>query len=125
MLSGTIAYACEYAPTSNVGEYDIIPSGVEAANYAITFVNGKVTVSKAVVKVAGAEAQIAKFEDGNTNAVVLNAGQLEGIKFNDAVAHVTTASFSDASVGEGKTISSSRSSSRTTTRMRRRTMRHR
>ncbi len=104
VLSGTIAYACEYAPTSNVGEYDIIPSGVEAANYAITFVNGKVTVSKAVVKVAGAEAQIAKFEDGNTNAVVLNAGQLEGIKFNDAVAHVTTASFSDASVGEGKTI---------------------
>ena len=104
VLSGTIAYACEYAPTSNVGEYDIIPSGVEAANYAITFVNGKVTVNKAVVKVAGAEAQIAKFEDGNTNAVVLNAGQLEGIKFNDAVAHETTASFSDASVGEGKTI---------------------
>ncbi len=87
VLSGTIAYACEYAPTSNVGEYDIIPSGVEAANYA-----------------AGAEAQIAKFEDGNTNAVVLNAGQLEGIKLNDAVDHVTTASFSDASVGEGKTI---------------------
>ncbi len=104
VLSGTIAYACEYAPTSNVGEYNIIPSGVEAANYAITFVNGKVTVNKAVVKVAGAEAQIAKFEDGNTNAVVLNAGQLEGIKFNDAVAHETTASFSDASVGEGKTI---------------------
>ena len=104
VLSGTIAYACEYAPTSNVGEYDIIPSGVEAANYAITFINGKVTVNKAVVKVAGAEAQIAKFEDGNTNAVVLNAGQLEGIKLNDAVDHVTTASFSDASVGEGKTI---------------------
>ena len=104
VLSGTIAYACEYAPTSNVGEYDIIPSGVSNPDYAITFVNGKVTVSKAVVKVAGAEAQIAKFEDGNTNAVVLNAGQLEGIKFNDAVAHETTASFSDASVGEGKTI---------------------
>ena len=104
VLSGTIAYACEYAPTSNVGEYDIIPSGVSNPDYAITFVNGKVTVSKAVVKVAGAEAQIAKFEDGNTNAVVLNAGQLEGIKLNDAVAHETTASFSDASVGEGKTI---------------------
>ncbi len=104
VLSGTIAYACEYAPTSNVGEYDIIPSGVSNPDYAITFVNGKVTVNKAVVKVAGAEAQIAKFEDGNTNAVVLNAGQLEGIKLNDAVAHETTASFSDASVGEGKTI---------------------
>ena len=104
VLSGTIAYACEYAQTSNVGDYAITPSGVSNPNYAITFVNGKVTVSKAVVKVAGAEAQIAKFEDGNTNAVVLNAGQLEGIKLNDAVAHETTASFSDASVGEGKTI---------------------
>lgn len=104
VLSGTIAYACEYAQTSNVGDYAITPSGVSNPNYAITFVNGKVTVNKAVVKVAGAEAQIAKFEDGNTNAVVLNAGQLEGIKFNDAVAHETTASFSDASVGEGKTI---------------------
>ena len=104
VLSGTIAYACEYAQTSNVGDYAITPSGVSNPNYAITFVNGKVTVSKAVVKVAGAEAQIAKFEDGNTNAVVLNAGQLEGIKFNDAVAHETTASFSDASIGEGKTI---------------------
>lgn len=104
VLSGTIAYACEYAPTSIVGEYTITPSGVSNPDYAITFINGKVTVSKAVVKVAGAEAQIAKFEDGNTNAVVLNAGQLEGVKLNDAVAHVTTASFSDASVGEGKTI---------------------
>ena len=183
VLSGTIAYACEYAPTSNVGDYDIIPSGVSNPDYAITFVNGKVTVSKAAltitaddksviygdeaplytakfegfkneddeleldvmdyvcayeqgspvgtytitpaaedinyeitvvpatltvnkatVYVSGAEAQIAKFEDGNTNAVVLNAGQLEGVQLNDAVAHKTTASFSDASVGEGKTI---------------------
>ena len=50
VLSGTIAYACEYAPTSNVGDYTIVPSGVSNPNYAITFVNGKVTVSKAALR---------------------------------------------------------------------------
>lgn len=183
VLTGEIAYACEYTPTANAGEYDIVPSGVSNPNYDITFVNGKVTVSKAAltitadnkeiiygdeapdytavfegwkneenetvlnemgytcayeqgssvgtysitpvaeaqnyditivpatltvnkatVKVSGAEAQVAKIADGNTTAVVLNAGELEGIKLSDAIAHNTTATFSDATVGENKTI---------------------
>ena len=49
VLSGTIAYACTYAPLSNVGNYVITPSGVAAANYNITFVNGTLTVNKAKV----------------------------------------------------------------------------
>ena len=47
VLTGEIAYACEYVKGSPVGEYVITPSGVNAANYTITFVNGKVTVAKA------------------------------------------------------------------------------
>ena len=104
VLLGTQGYSCVYAPGSYIGTYAITPKDVEADNYAITFVDGTLTVNKTVVKVVGAEAQIAKIEDGNTDAVVLNAGQLEGIKLNDAVAHETTASFSDATVGENKTI---------------------
>ena len=183
VLSGTIAYACEYAPTSIVGEYTIVPSGVSNPDYAITFVNGKVTVSKAAltitadnkevtygdeaplytavfegwkneedesdldeldyictyeqgspvgtytiaptaadhnydititdatltvnqasVIVSGAEVQVAKFEDGTTDAVVLDKGILNGVKLNDPVDHITTATFSDATVGEHKTI---------------------
>jgi uncharacterized repeat protein (TIGR02543 family) len=183
VLTGTIAYACEYAPTSIVGEYTITPSGVSNPNYAITFINGKVTVNKAAltitadnkeviygdeaplytavfegwkneedesdldeldyictyeqgspvgtytiaptaadhnydititdatltvnqatVFVSDADIQEAKFVDGNTDAVVLNAGVLNGIKLSDPIGHVTTASFSDAAVGEGKTI---------------------
>jgi len=104
VLLGTQAYDCEYRPGSYIGTYAITPKDVEADNYAITFVNGTLTVNKATVKVTGADIQEAKFEDGNTNAVVLNAGQLEGIKLNDPIGHVTTASFSDATVGEGKTI---------------------
>ena len=183
VLTGTIAYACEYAPTSIVGEYTITPSGVSNPDYAITFINGKVTVNKAAltitadnkeviygseaplytavfegwkneedesdldeldyictyeqgspvgtytiaptatdhnydititdatltvnqasVIVSGAKVQIAKFEDGTTDAVVLDKGILNGVKLNDAVDHITTASFSDATVGEHKTI---------------------
>ena len=104
VLLGTQGYSCSYAPGSYIGTYAITPKDVEAYDYAITFVDGTLTVNKAEVKVVGAEAQIAKIEDGNTDAVVLNAGQLEGIKLNDAVAHETTASFSDATVGENKTI---------------------
>ena len=51
VLTGDIAFACTYAPTSNVGEYTITPSGVSAANYTITFVNGKVTVAQATLTV--------------------------------------------------------------------------
>lgn len=183
VLSGTIAYACEYAPTSIVGEYTITPSGVSNPDYAITFINGKVTVNKAAltitadnkeltygdeapeytavfegwkneedesdldeldyictyeqgspvgtytiapiatdhnydititdatltvnqaaVIVSGAKVQIAKFEDGTTDAVVLDKGILNGVKLNDPVDHITTATFSDATVGEHKTI---------------------
>ena len=98
-----MSYTCAYEQGSSVGTYAITPVA-EDINYEITVVPATLTVNKAVVKVSGAEAQIAKIESGTTDAVVLNAGTLEGIKFNDAVAHETTASFSDASVGEGKTI---------------------
>ncbi len=103
VVSG-LSYTCAYAPGSYIGTYVINPNSATAQNYAITFVDGTLTVNQAAVKVTGADIQEAKFEDGNTAAVVLNAGQLEGIKLNDPIGHVTTATFSDATVGEGKTI---------------------
>ena len=103
VVSG-LNYTCAYAPGSYIGTYVINPNSATAQNYAITFVDGTLTVNQAAVKVTDADIQEAKFEDGNTAAVVLNAGQLEGIKLNDPIGHVTTATFSDATVGEGKTI---------------------
>ena len=47
VLTGELTYECAYTVGSNVGPYDIIPSGVEAANYDITFVKGVLTVYKA------------------------------------------------------------------------------
>ena len=37
---------CTYTVSSNVGTYDIVPSGGEATNYSFTFVNGTLTVGQ-------------------------------------------------------------------------------
>ena len=99
-----LAYTTPYKPGSPIGTYTINPNSATAQNYAITFVDGTLTVNKAVVSVSGAEAQKAKFADGHANAVVLNQGKLNGVKLQDAVGHVTTASFSSADVAEHLTI---------------------
>ena len=103
LVSG-LAYTCTYAQGSYVGAYSIEPNSATAHDYAITFVDGTLTVDKAAVIVSEAKVQIAKFEDGNTDAVVLNNGILNGVKLGDPIAHVTTATFSDATVGEHKVI---------------------
>ena len=103
VVSG-LDYTCEYVPGSYIGTYAITPHSATAQNYAITFVDGTLTVNKTTVYIKGADIQEAKFEDGTTTAVVLNAGQVMDVKLNDAVGVSTTATFSDATVGEGKTI---------------------
>jgi hypothetical protein len=103
VVSG-LAYTTPYQPGSPIGTYTINPNSATAENYAITFVDGTLTVNKAHVYVSGAEAQTAKFADSHAGAVVLNQGQLNGIKVNDPIAHVTTASFSTADVAEHLTI---------------------
>ena len=103
LVSG-LAFTTPYQPGSPVGTYAIQPVNATADNYQINFVEGTLTVNKAIVKVEGAEAQEAKFADGHTGAEVLNAGTLNGIKLNDPLTHVTTAVFSSAEVSEHLTI---------------------
>ena len=103
VVSG-LQFSTPYTPGSYIGTYAINPNSATALNYAITFVDGTLTVNKAHVYVSDAEAQIAKFADGHANAVVLQQGTLNGIKLNDPIAHVTTAAFSSADVAENLTI---------------------
>ena len=51
VLGGTLAFACNYAQGSAAGTYDIVPSGLTAANYDIAFVNGVLTVGKKAITV--------------------------------------------------------------------------
>lgn len=49
VLEGSVAYDCAYTAGSDVGEYDILPSGLTAknGNYAIQYLPGKLTVEQA------------------------------------------------------------------------------
>ena len=47
VLTGELSYVCDYTVGSNVGEYDITPSGQTSANYDITYVKGTLVVYKA------------------------------------------------------------------------------
>lgn len=46
ILDGTLAYGYSYSQYSNVGAYDITPSGLTADNYEITFQKGILTVEQ-------------------------------------------------------------------------------
>ena len=99
-----LAFSCAYQQGSYIGTYVISPHSATAHNYAISFVNGTLTVNKAHVYVSGAEAYKAKFADGHAIADVTKQGILNGIKLNDPIAHVTTAAFSSAEVAENLDI---------------------
>ena len=51
-LSGTPAISCAATVASPVGEYDIVASKGSVTNYNVTYVNGKLTVTKAPLTVA-------------------------------------------------------------------------
>lgn len=51
VLTGALAFACDYAEGSVAGDYEIVPSRIGAANYAIDFVPGVLTVAAAAPQV--------------------------------------------------------------------------
>ena len=52
VVTGLITFDCAYAAGSDAGEYAITPKGATADNYAITFVEGKLTVGKRTAALA-------------------------------------------------------------------------
>jgi hypothetical protein len=52
VLSGTIIFGGNSQGAVNAGTYTIIPSGQSSSNYAITYVNGTLTINPAAVTVA-------------------------------------------------------------------------
>ncbi|HEX4951672.1 MAG TPA: MBG domain-containing protein, partial [Blastocatellia bacterium] len=89
VLSGSLQLSTTATSNSPAGNYPITVSGVSASNYAITFVNGTLSVSKAVLtvtaenktKLYGAAlpdltATITGFVNGDTASVVTGAAAL-------------------------------------------------
>ncbi len=51
-LGGTLAFSTEASPASDVGSYDVTASGLSASNYAITYIQGLLTISPAAQTIA-------------------------------------------------------------------------
>lgn len=78
VLSGTLAYACEYTAGSNVGGYTITPSGVTASNYDITFNAGTLTVNKADAVITDTPAAIEGLVYTGAAQTLISAGSATG-----------------------------------------------
>lgn len=78
-LGGTLAFATNPAgPAINAGLYEIIPSGLTSANYAITFINGELEIFKRSLNFTGSRV----FAPGNVTftAAQLTVGNLVGVE---------------------------------------------
>ena len=82
-LSGTPSITCAATATSPVGEYDIVASKGTVTNYNVTYVNGKLTITKAPLTITAKsytikqgdalptfEAEYSGFKNNETKAVL-------------------------------------------------------
>ena len=75
-LSGSIVYSYDYAQYDKVGEYAIMPSGLESDNYEIEFVAGKLTVEPKEISIAWDDKETSFTYNGKAQAPNATAGGL-------------------------------------------------
>ena len=75
-LSGSIVYSYDYAQYDKVGEYAIMPSGLESNNYEIEFVAGKLTVEPKEISIAWDDKETSFTYNGKAQAPNATAGGL-------------------------------------------------
>ena len=87
-LDGALSYryekaGVEYAEGSNVGEYDIIPFGLDSANYEISYVSGVMTVEpKAVTFTWSENSYVYDAEAHRPTATIANALNGDDVNVN-------------------------------------------
>ena len=75
-LSGSIVYSYDYAQYDKVGEYAIMPSGLESDNYDITFVEGELTVEPKEISIVWDDKETSFTYNGKAHAPNATAGGL-------------------------------------------------
>ncbi|MBI3893979.1 MAG: HYR domain-containing protein, partial [Candidatus Wallbacteria bacterium] len=91
-LGGTLAFTTIATTASPLGTYDVTPSGLTASNYAITFVKGTLTITKAPLTVT-TDASTRPYGQPNPTFTVTYAGFVNG----ETVAELTgTLAFTTA-----------------------------
>jgi trimeric autotransporter adhesin len=102
-LLGTVSFGGNSQGATNAGSYAIAPGGVystqQQGGYAITFVNGTLTVNPATLTVSG-ESAANKVYNGTTVAT-LSGGTLAGVISGDMVTLTQSGSFVSKNAGNG------------------------
>lgn len=81
-LSGTLSYSGTAQNALNTGTYSIVPAGLSSSNYAITYVNGQLTISRNNVNTLAFNAQttgsslIKTYGDADINASAIASSGL-------------------------------------------------
>ena len=78
VLTGTLAFACDYSAGSDVDDYTITPSGVTSGNYTITFNTGTLTVNKADAVITDLPAAIEGLVYTGSAQTLISAGTATG-----------------------------------------------
>ncbi len=81
-LGGTLAYGYSTASPTNAGSYTITPSGYTAANYALTYNTGTLTIDPKALTITGLAAQN-KTYDGLTAISLTGTAALSGVEAGD------------------------------------------
>ena len=84
-LSGTPAISCTATATSPVGEYEIVASKGSITNYNVTYVNGKLTITKAPLTITAKSYTIKQGD-----ALPMFEAEYSGFKNNETKAVLTT-----------------------------------
>ena len=105
-LSGALSFGGTSQGARNAGTYTIVPSGLSGQNYAITYLNGALTVNKAPLSAVTGITANNKTYDGTTAASLNTANAaFTGMIPGDTLKVVSASgSFSDKNAGTGKTV---------------------
>lgn len=108
VLSGALSYGGTSQGAANAGTYGITPGGLSSGNYAITYVDGALTINAAAITTISGNltGAVSKTYDG-TNTATLNASNylLSGWVGSDgATVTKTTGTYSDVNAGSNKTV---------------------
>ena len=104
LLGGNLVYGGSSQGAVNVGQYVIVPGGLTSNDYSIRYVGNALTIKPKEVAVTGLVADNKEY-DGTNIAIIRNWGVANtGVTGETLALNHGGASFSDATVGIGKTV---------------------
>ena len=99
-LTGTLTYGGSAQGAINAGSYTLTASGLSSSNYAITYVDGSLTIGKANLSKVAAT----KVYDGLSTVTATQMTAIEGVHGETFSATAGTANISDKNVAGIKTL---------------------